>query len=135
MKNTMNKMLMIALAMASVSVTAQAQIMGGRTIHVLGCGAPKLNGRMVLGISYSLTCETQAVAPENSLRDCALSSRPVAPDAKSTPIAIHQQSQDASKAMFIGRGVTVKVNKTQLTAKIIMENGAVASCAEVTESK
>jgi len=135
MKNTMNKILVITTAMISFGTVAQAQVMGGRTIHVLSCGAPKLKGHMLLGVSYRLTCETQSVAPENSLRDCALSSSPVAPNAKPTAIAIHQQAQDASDASFAGHGVTVKVKKSPISAQIILENGAVSSCAEITESK
>jgi len=131
MKNTMNKMFLLALAVVSFGTAAQAQIMGGRTTHVMSCGAPKLHGHMLLGVGYSLTCETQAVAPEYSLRDCSLSSQVVAPNAKPSIIAIHQQSQDASEALFIGRGVTVSVDKTKLSAKVTFENGAVASCKAV----
>lgn len=105
-------------------------IPGGRIVHEFECDAPHSDEGMIAGVGYHLSCQTQAVAPQYSVRSCSLSSHPVVPNARERDIPLKQSSQDAKTAIFDGKDVEVILNKATFEAVVRLPGGAVMNCAE-----
>ena len=115
---------------ASIKRKVSSAMPGAITQHSLNCNIPNKDGENMLGVGYSMTCDTQALAPQYSVRGCALSRYAVVPNAKPFPIVLKEKSQDSSRAEFDGAGLEVSLDKNDMKATVTFDDGSSMICAE-----
>ena len=90
--------------------------------HSLSCTVPSAApNEKIRPVSYSMTCDTQALAPKYSLRGCTLEESSEVSEPAIREIKLEQTSQNARSASFKGKTekhVSVRVDKTKMSAKV-----------------
>jgi len=125
------KQLTIIALLTLTSHLATAQVPpGGQTLHNLSCeSAPSNHGP--IGVGYSMTCATQALAPQYSLAGCSLFSTVVVPNAIPTEIPFEIVKQSAQSASLVNKyeKIYAKLNKAKMTATVKLSNNEVLNCS------
>ena len=100
---------------------------GGVTDRFLDCKSLQ----HLEGVRYGLVIQTQALAPEYSIRGAYLAMTEVYPGAVTTYTNIELQNQDDKSAFFnYGKEYFVILNKTDFTAQIVRGNSIDFICSE-----
>ena len=115
---------------ASAKRKVSSAMPGAIEQHSLDCNIPSKDGENMLGVGYNMTCDTQALAPQYSVRGCALSRHAVAPNAKPFPIVLKEKLQDANHAEYDGVGLEVTLDKSKMNATVTFDDGSSMICAE-----
>ncbi|MGZ3704998.1 MAG: hypothetical protein ACXWP1_03270 [Bdellovibrionota bacterium] len=126
-------LLSASAAQASTSKRKPASgvpVPGAIVQHSLDCDIPSKDGEHILGVGYAMTCDTQALAPQYSVRGCALSRHAVSPNAKPFPIGLKEKSQEARHAEYDGAGLEVSLDNKTMKATVSFGDGSTMVCEE-----
>jgi hypothetical protein len=115
----------------SIAAVANAQsnpiLPGGITDRTLEC----VPVNHFVGVQYGLVIQTQALAPEYSVRGAFFTTTEIYPGAVTYYTKIDLQSQDRNTAFFnLANQYKVVLNKKDFTAQIILGNIADFNCFE-----
>lgn len=120
----MKQFAMIALLTLTAQITMAQHVPGGSFQHNLSCEGA------AAGVGYSMTCTTQALPPEYSLRGCSLFSTVVVPNAIAQELQLEIVNQTATSASLINsyEKISVELNKSTMTAEVTLSNSDILNC-------
>jgi hypothetical protein len=122
MKNT-KLSLLISVILSTSSIAMAASPEGAPDSHRMTCG-PILDaeGNVEMRAGLILDCQTQALAPQFSVRGCELSS-------DSGTESLQQISQDGNTAVYAyATGGKIVLNKQNFTATLTLADGSSGDC-------
>lgn len=130
----MKHLILIFISLAALNTFAQAHPNPGDAVtHNLLCGGvrDKVTGELSVGVSYSMKCSMQALAPQYSLRSCELYVEAVVPDAVPSKIEINMKIQSDHSAYFesADKHIRILVEKEHLNATVEFNDREEMKCS------